>query len=228
LSPTAFAGVVTIGVTLGILVGTRSLTVADIGVSSRRLTEALAAAAVLCGAYAVAAHVATRSPNVMSLGDGLVVGSAEELVNRVAVIGGLLAATARLPRRRALAITVVGSSVLFAVAHIPHDLVDTPDDIVGRYAGLLGHAALMAGIYLYSRNVLLVAVLHALADHVPWLGVGDVSWAIVDAVGIAILIMYAVASRRATAARAMPHAPPPRPPRAPSDTSDGSPSSRVS
>jgi membrane protease YdiL (CAAX protease family) len=225
LSPTALAGMVTTGVTLGVLVGTRSLTLAEVGFSSRRIAEALAAAAVLCGAYAIAAHVAARSPNMMSLGDGLLIGYAEELVNRVAVVGGLLAATSQLPRRRALVITVVGSAVLFAAWHIPHDLVETPDDLVGRYAGLVGHAALMAGIYLYSHNVMLVAVLHALADYVPWLGNGELSWNINGAVSVAILVMYAVASRRARAGRATPHAPSRRTPRAPSDTSGGSPSS---
>ncbi|MEO8552447.1 MAG: CPBP family intramembrane glutamic endopeptidase, partial [Kofleriaceae bacterium] len=88
----------------------------------------------------------------------------EELPYRVVVIGGVVAMLHDRPRGRALAYAAVISALLFALAHLPADLVTGAITDPTRMLVRFGYGLVLAAVYLATGNVMLATVLHAMVD----------------------------------------------------------------
>ncbi len=111
----------------------------------------------------------------------------EEIVYRAVVIGlGFELFRRRMPVGAALALAVALSSIVFAIGHIPIAIIDgrgVPEAMVGTVVGGLTYAVL----YIVTRNVVLVAVVHGVGNA----GVGP-GFSIVESGVISEPLLFAV------------------------------------
>jgi len=170
LSTWGFVAALLLIVALVVVVPTMRPTLSELGLAPRQLVAALCVAAALWTAYHLVQVVDIacfgRAPvGAMDVVGDLVGAYAEELIYRVVTLGAIATVLRRrMPEHRAIAIAIVGSTVLFWLSHLPHDLVTGDIADPTRLAVRVGQGVLMAAVYLSSGNVMIAAVLHALVN----------------------------------------------------------------
>lgn len=170
LSTWGFIAALLLLLALVVVLPTMRPTVSDLGLAPRQLVAALGVAAALWTAYHLVqlADIACFGRVPVGAKDvvGDIVGAyAEELIYRVVALGAIATALRRrMPKQRAIAIAIVGSTLLFWLSHLPHDLVTGDIADPTRFAVRVGQGLLMAAVYLSSGNVMIAVVLHALVN----------------------------------------------------------------
>ncbi len=200
LSTWGFIAALLLLLALAVILPTMRLTMSELGLAPRQLIAALGLAAALWTAYHLVqvADVACcgRAPTAdMDVIGDLIGAYAEELIYRVVVLGAIATALRRrIPDNWAIALAILGSALLFWLAHLPRDLVtgDIADPM--QFAFRVGLAVLMSAIYLSSGNVMLATVVHALVNG-PMLVIGGAHHATTTTatswlISIALVIWY--------------------------------------
>ncbi|HEX2474621.1 MAG TPA: type II CAAX endopeptidase family protein [Lacipirellulaceae bacterium] len=124
---------------------------------------------------------------------------AEETIFRGFLLPQLYLKTARSFRPGiALAIAVVGSSLLFSLSHVPNRLFVhglTGSELIGDQAGLFLLGVFIAGVYIVTQNLFVVVGLHALVNE-PALIIGtsneDWIYAVWGALAVLLLLAWSV------------------------------------
>lgn len=112
----------------------------------------------------IAASGCAPPPDVDVLGD--ILGAyGEELIHRVVVLGAISTALRnRMTDSGALVAAIFGSALVFWASHLPRDVVTGEIADPARFAVVVSHGVLLAGVYLSSGNVMLATVVHALGN----------------------------------------------------------------
>lgn len=168
LSMWGFIAVLLLLVALVVILPTLRPSASQLGLAPTQLVAALGVAAATWSIHHLVQVVDSacfgRAPvgAIDALGD-LIGAYEEELIFRVVVLGAIATALRRrMPERRAIAIAIVTSTLLFWLAHLPHDLATGDIADPTPFAVRTGYGLLMAAVYLSSGNVTISAVLHAL------------------------------------------------------------------
>lgn len=211
LSTTGFASVVSLGMSLALVLCTTRLRWRDLGLTPRQIRSALSIASLVWLATQAAQILDARwfgevAPAAVDLPGAILSAYSEEFLFRlVAISGATRVAATRMNARSALRMGFVVSVVLFAVSHIPHDLVEGNIYHLERYPQLLAYGGLMALVWLTTGNLMTATLIHMLDNQPPLVIAGAHSVAITIVVNwIACgAVILAAAWRRSRAAGRM-------------------------
>jgi membrane protease YdiL (CAAX protease family) len=116
----------------------------------------------------------------------------EEFLFRLVAVGGVASlAITRFQSRHPLRWAGVTSSFLFAISHIPRDIVLGVYQHFERYPLLLAYGGLMVLVYLTTGNLLMTALLHVLGNQPMLIVAGSHTYAITIVV-VKLLVPAAV------------------------------------
>jgi hypothetical protein len=104
---------------------------------------------------------------------------------------------------KALALSIILSTILFAVSHLPHDFAHdlTVQQIIGLQVARLAGGLAFAGVFLLSNNIFIAIGLHSLSNYNLSLfkgGNSELAQAFITLVPLLVLVILAIRRRRAS------------------------------
>lgn len=186
----------------------------DLALTPRQLVAALATGAACWAANQGAQLIDVAlahpiAPRPIDLSGAFLNAYSEEVLFRLLLLGAAAALLARrLPPRRAVWWAAACSTIVFALWHIPHDLVVGDIHLLLRYPSLLGLGGMFCLVYLTTGNLMTAALLHMIGNEPALVVAGPHALAITTVVNGSACIVV-IASRgwyRGRARRAPPSA----------------------